>query len=203
MSFLLPRTRYFLCTLLLTYVSLNSAMAAPTPGDQDLIRDRQNRLLDEQRRRLDELKDLPGKDARPAQPAAPTDTRCFPIKDIELKGADSLSSAQRSRVLQPYIGQCLGVTQLNEVLKVITNLYIDKGLVTSRAYLPQQDLSSGHLQVLVVEDHPVNRMILEAWMGSAGHSCAAAENGHIELFAHQGILEARQNIGRPTKKNTG
>ncbi len=61
MSFLLPRTRYFLCTLLLTYVSLNSAMAAPTPGDQDLIRDRQNRLLEEQRRRLEELQDLPGK----------------------------------------------------------------------------------------------------------------------------------------------
>ena len=37
------------------------------------------------------------------------------------------------------------------------------------------------LQVLVVEDHPVNRMILEAWMGSAGHSCAAAENGQIAV----------------------
>ena len=39
----------------------------------------------------------------------------------------------------------------------------------------------GSLTVLVVEDHPVNRMILEAWMGSAGHSCAAAENGQIAV----------------------
>ncbi|NBB52060.1 response regulator [Rhizobium sp. CRIBSB] len=39
----------------------------------------------------------------------------------------------------------------------------------------------GSLNVLVVEDHPVNRMILEAWMGSAGHSCAAAENGQIAV----------------------
>ncbi|MCK1788369.1 IS66 family transposase, partial [Pseudomonas sp. TNT11] len=46
MSLLLPRTRYLLCTLLLAGLSLNSATAAPTPGDQDLIRDRQNRLLD-------------------------------------------------------------------------------------------------------------------------------------------------------------
>ncbi len=37
------------------------------------------------------------------------------------------------------------------------------------------------LQVLVVEDHPVNRMILEAWMGSSGHTCAAAENGQIAV----------------------
>jgi len=39
----------------------------------------------------------------------------------------------------------------------------------------------GNLNVLVVEDHPVNRMILEAWMGSAGHSCAAAENGQVAV----------------------
>lgn len=147
----LPRIRLLLCTLLLTCVSLNSATAAPTPGDQDLIRDRQNRLLEEQNRRLQELQDLPGKQAKPEAPATPADNRCFLIQDIELKGADSLSATDRTRLLKPYIGQCLGVTQLNELLKVITDYYIDKGRVTSRAYLPQQDLSSGHLQVLVVE----------------------------------------------------
>ncbi|MEB2645210.1 ShlB/FhaC/HecB family hemolysin secretion/activation protein [Pseudomonas canadensis] len=151
MSLLLPRTRLLLCTFMLAYLGLNSAMAAPTPGDQDLIRDRQNRLLEEQRRRLEELKDLPGKEARPQAPATPADTRCFPIKDIELKGADSLSADDRARLLKPYTGQCLGVSQLNELLRVITDYYIEKGRVTSRAYLPQQDLSSGHLQVLVVE----------------------------------------------------
>jgi len=39
------------------------------------------------------------------------------------------------------------------------------------------------LSVLVVEDHPVNRMILEAWMGSAGHAAATAENGQIAIVA--------------------
>ncbi|QXH67663.1 ShlB/FhaC/HecB family hemolysin secretion/activation protein [Pseudomonas asgharzadehiana] len=126
-------------------------MAAPTPGDQDLIRDRQNRLLEEQRRRLEELQDLPGKGSTSEAPALPADIRCFPIQDIELKGADSLSAADRARLLKPYLGQCLGVAQLNQLLKVITDYYIAKGRVTSRAYLPQQDLSSGHLQVLVVE----------------------------------------------------
>ena len=37
------------------------------------------------------------------------------------------------------------------------------------------------LSVLVVEDHPVNRMILEAWLGSAGHTTASAENGRIAV----------------------
>ena len=151
MSSLLPRTRLLLCTLLLTCMGLNSASAAPTPGDQDLIRDRQNRLLEEQQRRLQELQDLPGKADKPQAPATPADTRCFPIKTIELKGADSLPAPDRERLLKPYIGQCLGVSQLNDLLKTITDYYLGKGRVTSRAYLPQQDLSTGHLQVLVVE----------------------------------------------------
>ncbi|KRP54165.1 ShlB/FhaC/HecB family hemolysin secretion/activation protein [Pseudomonas trivialis] len=130
-----------------------TAAAAPqdTPGVTDLIRDRQDRLLEEQQRRLDDLKDLPGKSAASSTPATPVDSRCFPIKTIELAGADALSEGERAELIKPYIGQCLGVPQLNAVLKVITDRYLAKGLVTSRAYLPQQDLSSGHLTLQVVE----------------------------------------------------
>ncbi|MGU1200193.1 ShlB/FhaC/HecB family hemolysin secretion/activation protein, partial [Pseudomonas aeruginosa] len=48
------------------------ASAAPftSPGDRDLIRDRQQRLLDEQRKRLEELQQLPGKGAPAAADAS-------------------------------------------------------------------------------------------------------------------------------------
>ncbi|MCP1444907.1 hemolysin activation/secretion protein [Pseudomonas sp. GGS8] len=160
-----------LCLALLCLSPLTLAHAAPTPGETDLIRERQDRLLDEQRRRLEELKELPGKAAKPAPPTAPADARCFPIQDIELKGADSLSDSEKNRLLKPYIGQCLGVTQLNELLKVITDLYIEKGLVTSRAYLPPQDLSAGHLKVLVVEGR------LEGLKGAEGSQLSDRELG--------------------------
>ncbi|USW95958.1 ShlB/FhaC/HecB family hemolysin secretion/activation protein [Pseudomonas proteolytica] len=151
MPSLLPRIRYSLCIALFAFCASNSAVAATSPGDQDLIRERQNRLLEEQRRRLEDLKELPGKEVKPATPTAPVDSRCFPIKTIELKGADNLSATERERLIKPYIDKCLGVAQLNQLLKAVTDHYIDKGMVTSRAYLPQQDLSKGHLQVLVVE----------------------------------------------------
>ena len=160
-----------LCLALLCLSPLHLAHAAPTPGETDLIRERQDRLLEEQRRRLEELKELPGKEVKPAAPTAPADTRCFPIKDIELKGADSLSDRDKNRLLKPYIGQCLGVTQLNELLKVITDYYIEKGLVTSRAYLPQQDLSGGHLKVLVIEGR------LEGLKGAEGSKLSDRELG--------------------------
>ena len=44
-----------LCLALLCLSPLNLAHAAPTPGETDLIRERQDRLLEEQRRRLEEL----------------------------------------------------------------------------------------------------------------------------------------------------
>ncbi len=128
-----------------------STVSAATPGDTDLIRERQDRLLEEQSRRLEDLKNLPGQSGNPVTPSASNDERCFPISSIDLEGADSLSSAERQRLLTPFTGQCLGVAQLDLLLKTITDHYLGKGLVTSRAYLPQQDLSSGALQVLVVE----------------------------------------------------
>jgi CheY-like chemotaxis protein len=39
------------------------------------------------------------------------------------------------------------------------------------------------MEVLVVEDHPVNRMILEAWMGSTGRRTTMAENGQEAVEA--------------------
>ncbi|OLS60221.1 ShlB/FhaC/HecB family hemolysin secretion/activation protein [Pseudomonas putida] len=139
-----------LCLLALGLGAAVPAFAA-TPGDQDLIRERQDRLLLEQQRRLDELRDLPGQQStQPATPAAP-DTRCFPIDTIEVKGADQLSQADRDSLVKPWLGQCLGVEQLNALLKAITDHYLARGLVTSRAYLPQQDLSTRHLEIQVVE----------------------------------------------------
>jgi hemolysin activation/secretion protein len=64
-----------------------------------------------------------------------------------------------------------GRAQLNELLKVITDHYIEKGLVTSRAYLPQQDLSGGHLKVLVVEGR------LEGLKGAQGSQLSERELG--------------------------
>lgn len=138
-----------LAVLALSLVSLPAL--AQTPADRELIRERQERLLQEQRQRLDELQQLPGSPgASPAQVPS-EDERCFDIRQIELQGASLLSPADQASILAPFVGQCLGVGQLNQLLKAITDHYIGRGYVTTRAYLPQQDLASGTLQVMVVE----------------------------------------------------
>lgn len=47
--------------------------------------------------------------------------------------------------------------------------------------VPDED--SRPMKVLIVEDHPVNRMVLEAWMGTAGHHTLGAENGKLGVEA--------------------
>lgn len=127
--------------------------AAPlqTPGDRDLIRDRQQQLLQDQQKRLDELQQLPGKPLPPAPAEQPGEQRCFTIKTVTLKGAEHLGSADRERLLAPYRDQCLSVPQINTLLKAITHHYLERGYVTTRAYLPAQELASGQLIIVVVE----------------------------------------------------
>ncbi|HEJ6403202.1 TPA: ShlB/FhaC/HecB family hemolysin secretion/activation protein [Pseudomonas aeruginosa] len=132
---------------------LMQAFASPlsSPGDRDLIRERQERVLEDQQKRLQELQQLPGV-KQPALPATPSaDESCFVINSIQLKGATLIPAVRQRELLKPFEKRCLGSGQLNELLKAITQYYIDAGYVTSRAYLPQQDLADGELDVLVIE----------------------------------------------------
>jgi hemolysin activation/secretion protein len=77
--------------------------------------------------------------------------QCFEIRQIDVQGATHLDADTRDQLLASYLGRCLGVPQLNELLKAITDHYLDQGYVTTRAYLPQQDLSTGTLRIIVIE----------------------------------------------------
>ncbi|MDN3719644.1 POTRA domain-containing protein [Roseibium salinum] len=47
--------------------------------------------------------------------------------------------------------KCFALEQIFGLVRDTTNLYVDAGYVTSRAYLPEQDLSTGTLRIQVVE----------------------------------------------------
>ena len=130
-----------------------TSFAAPglLPGSQQLIRERQQQLLEQQNQRLEELQNLPAAPVAPQPAPAPDDVRCFTVERIQLHGVTLLSAAQQSALLEPFRGQCLGVEQLNSLLKTITDAYLARGYVTTRAYLPQQDLADGVLEIRVVE----------------------------------------------------
>lgn len=149
--------RYALgCVLLSLLFSTAQAADAPvTPGadpaSRNLNRDEQSRLLDQQARRLEALQQLPGDSSTVVSSPSSDSTQCFPIDAVHLEGMTLLDLDTRRQLLTPLIDHCVDLDALNELLRHITQAYVDRGYITSRAYLPPQDLSGGQLRVVIVE----------------------------------------------------
>lgn len=76
---------------------------------------------------------------------------CLGIRTIEVTGVRLLKPSRIRDVASRFEGRCLGLSEMNALLKEITFLYLKNGYVTSRAFLKEQDLSDGTLEVVVVE----------------------------------------------------
>lgn len=76
---------------------------------------------------------------------------CRDIDTIVITNAPNLSDELKATIDNDFSGRCLGVGDIEKILAEITSYYIHLGLVTTRAYLPPQDLSQGQLNILVIE----------------------------------------------------
>jgi len=75
----------------------------------------------------------------------------FMILEINVEGVTKLTPHAISQIITPYLGKRLTVNEINAVISKITNLYIELGFTTTRAYLPKQNLKSQQLVIQVVE----------------------------------------------------
>lgn len=87
----------------------------------------------------------------PKLDASKAGTKCRGISEIVINGAPHLTASLRQKISKTYVGGCLGTTEIVEILGEITRDYVLRGYVSTRAYLPTQDLSGGKLELLVVE----------------------------------------------------
>ena len=136
-----------------------SVSATPTASDLDKIQREQDQLLrlEEERRRererLRKLKELtpPQKEDKPEiQPEQDTD-RCIQVNSIRLLGAEILDPSDLQVITSDYENSCLNIGQLEELLQKLNDLFRDAGFVTSRAYLPEQDMRDGILEIRVLQ----------------------------------------------------
>lgn len=125
--------------------------------------DRQNQILQQQQ--LQQLRqdqeraqrprtEQPGIDLNTIQPKVTVPAlgaKCREIHTVKISGATLLPSAVRAQIEKQFSNRCLGVSDIEAALALITKDYIDRGYVTTRAYLPAQDLRSGTLEITVIE----------------------------------------------------
>jgi hemolysin activation/secretion protein len=137
----------------------HTAWAQVDPGAID----RQNHLIERQQQELlraDQERarraapTRPGVDLRDLQPqvAVPDiGVACRDIRIVRVNGATRLPDDVRQQVERDFSGRCLGVSDLEAALALVTRSYIERGFITTRAYLPAQDLRTGTLEITVIE----------------------------------------------------
>ena len=75
---------------------------------------------------------------------------CRNIKRIMLVDATHMSKKENDALTAPYAGKCLGVDEIQKLMSDATAFYINKGFVTTRVYLPPQDLTTGTLKIQII-----------------------------------------------------
>ena len=79
---------------------------------------------------------------------ASTSTR---VKKIRVQGYTIFSDQEIAKIIKPYQGKKLDFRQLRKITEAITNLYVSKGYITSGAFLPNQEIVEGIINIRVVE----------------------------------------------------
>ncbi len=112
-------------------------------------------ILKEQLRKQQEQhlqRSRPGREIDRSEIRQPVkEVRCFQIDEIKVRGITAFSEKQLDQIISNFVGHCLGQESIEILLQAISALYAEKGLITSRAVVKDQDISSGRLIVDVIE----------------------------------------------------
>lgn len=123
-----------------------------SPADRDSIEQQQQQLLrqnQQQRESLDRAAPLP----RTTLPSAPEATNgpCFTINRVVLDGSSLINQRQQQMLFASWQGRCLDMDRIQQLTNAVSDWYISRGYITSRAFLVEQDLSHGELHLVVLE----------------------------------------------------
>lgn len=153
---------------------ISNVMAAPvTPGDLDVIQNQQQQRLQQDQQQRDALTQAHQVELQKTE-SAPASGPCFEINQISLQQASLITPDTQKRIVAPYINQCLSLDRINQLVRAISEWYVQRGYITSRAFLTEQNLSHGTLNITVLE-------------------------GKLEAIHLQGAIARQLNMAFPTR----
>lgn len=136
-------------------VLLDPAWAqSPLDRQRGQIESRQDDQLDKLKDRLESPSETLGGNIRPVGEQLKQSDGEGPqllIREVEIKGNTLLNKKFTKKIKRKYEGRKLGLVDVENLQREITNEHIRLGYTTSRAFLPPQDLLTERLVVKVVE----------------------------------------------------
>lgn len=133
------------CSILLAQVA-----APETPG----VLLEQQRKAEEQRKKQEQLTQPrpPAQIKKPAQPRPPKGGgKKVKVARFKFSGNTVVTTAELEETVADAVGKALTVAQLNEIAAKVSQVYVGKGYILVRAYLPPQEIRKGVVEIAVLE----------------------------------------------------
>ncbi|WP_442778037.1 ShlB/FhaC/HecB family hemolysin secretion/activation protein [Tumidithrix helvetica] len=89
----------------------------------------------------------------PQTPTIPSDrtSEALIVKKFEVIGSTVFSDAELAEITAPYTNRSISIAELFQLRTKITDLYLERGYITSGAYIPEQDLQTGTVKIQIIE----------------------------------------------------
>jgi hemolysin activation/secretion protein len=100
---------------------------------------------------------LPSKPTIPVQPTQTPESSPLPaagtiqVEKIQVSGSTIFDAATINAIAKPVEGRVVSLEELLHVADAISQLYLDRGYITSRAILTNQEIRNGLVQIQVIE----------------------------------------------------
>jgi len=134
-------------------------------------------------------------------PEAPTLAGTVLLKEVVFSPSELLDETELRALAQPYLGREVTSQDLNAFLRAVQTLYLSKGVQTAVPVLPQQDLRSGTMRVLLVEGKlgavkvEGGSSVDPAWVGQWFDLAAGSVIRPEELERRLGVFNAASDYG--------
>ena len=76
--------------------------------------------------------------------------QCVYFRKISIKGDPLLTKPQHDSLVKELSRRCLGPEEIGYLLRKTTNFYVSRGYITTRVYIPNQNLNDGTFELQVI-----------------------------------------------------
>ncbi|KIC36440.1 hemolysin activation protein [Ruegeria sp. ANG-R] len=126
--------------------------------------------------------------------APPPGGPCFEIRSIDLEGFEAFKEEPKG--YRDLIGTCATAADIAQTLNLINTFYQELGFITTRAYVPEQDIADGSLAITIVPGR------IEGYVYGIGKPAdarlnAAFPTGRGDLLNLRNLEQGLENINAP------
>lgn len=108
-------------------------------------------LLEQAQQQREALQNNVALPALPLPVASAVEENCHNVQRIVFQEAEHLSWSVKDKLAKPYQGRCLTLNHINRLVRETTNAYLQRGYITSQAFLQDQDIAGGTLIISASE----------------------------------------------------